>query len=89
VIVGAEGGNRWTGGIGRSLRAVLLSPFVRQSLRMFIARTTAEDLQYLKELIEAGQVTPVIDRTYPLSQVPEAMRHLEQEHAQGKVVIVV
>ncbi len=89
VIVGAEGGNRWTGGVGRSLRAVLLSPFVRQRLRMFIARATAEDLEYLKELLEAGEVTPVIDRTFPLSQTADAMRHLEREHARGKVVITV
>ena len=89
VIVGAEGGNRWTGGIGRQLRAVMLSPFVRHKLRMFIARTTAKDLEYLKKLIEAGKVTPVIDRTYPLSQVPEAMKRLEREHARGKVVITV
>jgi NADPH:quinone reductase-like Zn-dependent oxidoreductase len=89
VIVGAEGGNRWTGGIGRQLRAVMLSPLARHKLRMFIARASAEDLEYLKELIEAGKVTPVIDRTYPLNQVPEAMRHLEQHHARGKVVITV
>lgn len=56
---------------------------------MFIARATAEDLEFLKELIEAGTPMPVIDRAYPLSQVPEAMRHLEQGHARGKVVITV
>jgi NADPH:quinone reductase-like Zn-dependent oxidoreductase len=89
VIVGAGGGNRWTGGIGRQLRVALLSPFVRQRLRMFIARATAEDLESLKELIEAGKVTPVIDLTYPLSQVPDAMRYLEREHARGKIVITV
>jgi NADPH:quinone reductase-like Zn-dependent oxidoreductase len=61
----------------------------RQNLRMFIARATAEDLEYLKELIEAGQATPVIDRTYPLSKVPEAIRYLEQEHARGKIVLTV
>jgi len=56
---------------------------------MFIARATAEDLESLKELIEAGKVTPVIDRTYPLSKTADAMRHLEREHARGKVVIAV
>ena len=67
----------------------MLSPLARHKLRMFIARASAEDLEYLKELIEAGKVTPVIDRTYPLSEVPEAMRRLEQGHARGKLVITV
>jgi NADPH:quinone reductase-like Zn-dependent oxidoreductase len=89
VIVGAEGGNRWTGGIGRQLRAALLSPFVRHKLRMFIARANTEDLEYLKELLETGKVTPVIDRTYPLSHTADAMRHLERGHARGKVAITV
>ena len=89
VIVGAEGGNRWTGGIGRQLRAVMLSPLVHHKLRMFIARANTEDLEYLKELLETGKLTPVIDRTYPLSQVPDAMRRLERGHARGKIVITV
>jgi len=89
VIVGAEGGNRWTGGIGRQLRAAMLSPFVRHHLRMYIAIGNKEDLQYLKELIEDGKVTPVIDRTYPLSEAPEAIRYLAEGHARGKVVITV
>jgi NADPH:quinone reductase-like Zn-dependent oxidoreductase len=89
VIVGAEGGGRWFGGIDRQLRALMLSPFVSQKLGTFIAKAKLEDLLALKELIEAGKVTPVIDRTYPLSEVPEAMRHLEEGHARGKVVITV
>jgi NADPH:quinone reductase-like Zn-dependent oxidoreductase len=89
VIVGGEGGGRWFGGIDRQLRASLLSPFVSQKLGTFIAKPNAEDLVVLKELIEAGKVTPVIDRTYPLSEVPEAIRHLEEGHARGKVVITV
>jgi NADPH:quinone reductase-like Zn-dependent oxidoreductase len=87
VIVGAEGGGRWFGGIDRQLRALMLSPFVSQKLGTFIAKAKVEDLLALKELIVAGKVTPVIDRTYPLSEVPEAMRHLEEGHARGKVVI--
>ncbi|MDH3290215.1 MAG: NAD(P)-dependent alcohol dehydrogenase [Gemmatimonadota bacterium] len=89
VFVGAEGGNRWTGGIGRQLRAVMLSPFVRHNLRMFIAMGNKEDLEFLKELIEAGKVTPLIDRTYSLSEAPEAIRYLAKGHARGKVAITV
>ena len=89
VIVGGEGGGRWFGGIDRQLRALLLSPLVSQKLGTFIAKPKGEDLVVLKELIEAGKVTPVIDTTYPLSEVPEAIRHLEEGHAQGKVVITV
>ncbi len=89
VIVGGEGGGRWFGGIDRQLRALLLSPFVRQRLLMFISTENKEDLLVLKELIEAGKVTPVIDRTYPLSETPDAIGYLAQGHARGKVVITV
>jgi NADPH:quinone reductase-like Zn-dependent oxidoreductase len=89
VIIGGEGGGRWFGGIDRQLRALLLSPFVSQKLGTFIAKAKGEDLVVLKELIEAGKITPVIDSTYPLSEVPEAIRHVEEGHAQGKVVITV
>ena len=54
---------------------------------MFIAKTGHPDLDTLKELIEAGKLTPVIDQTYPLSETPAALRHLEKEHARGKIVI--
>jgi NADPH:quinone reductase-like Zn-dependent oxidoreductase len=87
VIVGGEGGGRWFGGIDRQLRAQLLSAFVGQKLGTFIAKPNGEDLVVLKELVEAGKVTPVIDRTYGLSEVPEAIRYLEEGHARGKVVI--
>jgi NADPH:quinone reductase-like Zn-dependent oxidoreductase len=89
VIVGGEGGGRWFGGIDRQLRASMLSPFVRQKLGTFVAKANGEDLVVLKELIEAGKVMPVIDKAYPLSEVPEAIRHLEAGHARGKVVITV
>ena len=89
VIVGGEGGGRWFGGIDRQLRAHMLSPFVSQKLGTFVSRENGEDLIVLKELIEAGKVTPVIDRTYPLNEVPEAIRHVEEGHARGKVVITV
>jgi NADPH:quinone reductase-like Zn-dependent oxidoreductase len=90
VIVGGEGGGRWLGGFDRQiLRAPLLSALVRQRLRPLVSKERRADLLVLKELIEAGKVTPVIDRTYPLGEVPEAIRYLEEGHARGKVVITV
>ena len=68
---------------------MLLSPFVGQKLVTFIAKENHEDMIILKELIESGKLTPVIDRTYPLAEVPEAIRYLEEGHARGKVVITV
>ena len=67
----------------------MLSPFVGQKLGTFISSENHEDMIDLKELIEAGQVTPVIDRTYPLSEAPKAIRYLEDGHARGKVAITV
>src|ERR671917_293475 len=89
IIVGGEGGGRWLGGIDRQLRAMMLCVFVGQKLGTFISSENHEDLIVLKDLIESGAVTPVIDRTYPLAEVPEATRYLEEGHAQGKVVISV
>jgi NADPH:quinone reductase-like Zn-dependent oxidoreductase len=89
VIVGGEAGGRWTGGFYRQLRAVALSPFVRQRLTMLASKERASDLEPLTELIEAGTVTPSIDRTYPLDRVPEAVRYLEAGHARGKIVITI
>jgi NADPH:quinone reductase-like Zn-dependent oxidoreductase len=65
----------------------MLSPFVRQKLRGLIAKDNRADLLVLNQLIEAGKVTPVIDRTYPLSEAPEAIRYLTAGHACGKTVI--
>jgi NADPH:quinone reductase-like Zn-dependent oxidoreductase len=89
VIVGGENGGRWLGGLQRQLQALVMSPFVRQRLRVFVAREHYEELETLTELIEAGKVTPAIDRTYPLSDAPRAIRYLEQGHVRGKVVIAV
>jgi NADPH:quinone reductase-like Zn-dependent oxidoreductase len=89
VIAGGEGGGRWLGGTDRQIRAMLLSPFVGQKLGTFVASENHEDLLVLKELIESGKITPVIDKTYPLSEVPEAIRYLAEGHARGKVVISV
>ena len=67
----------------------MISRFVGQKLLAFTAHVTREDLVALKELAEGGKVTPVIDRTYPLSESPDALRHLEAGHARGKIVITV
>jgi NADPH:quinone reductase-like Zn-dependent oxidoreductase len=89
VIVGGETDGRWLGGIDRQLRALLLSRVVAQKLGTFLSRENHEDMIVLKELIEAGKLTPVIDRSYPLSQVPQAIRYMRDGHARGKVVITV
>jgi len=88
VIVGGEDGGRWTG-MDRQFRALALSPFLRQRLTMVTPRQRSSDLQRLTELIEAGTLTPCIDRSYPLDQVPEAMRYLEAGKARGKVAIII
>lgn len=87
VVIGGEGGGRWLGGVDRQLRALLLSPFVRQTLRPLFSTVTADDLRRLRELLDAGKVVPVIDRTWPLSEAAAAVRHLEAGHARGKVAI--
>jgi NADPH:quinone reductase-like Zn-dependent oxidoreductase len=89
VLVGGEDGGNLTGGMNRSLRALVLSPFVGQRLAWFVAKERASDLERLTELIEAGQVTPSIDRIYPLDRVPDAMRHLASGQVRGKAVITI
>jgi NADPH:quinone reductase-like Zn-dependent oxidoreductase len=89
VMVGGESGDRWTGGMGRQLRAVALSPFVRQRLTMKTPKEHYTDLERLARLIEAGELNPAIDKTYPLDKAPDAMRHLEAGQARGKIAIAV
>jgi NADPH:quinone reductase-like Zn-dependent oxidoreductase len=81
--------NTGHGGMGYVIKAYALSAFMRQHASPFLSVPNAQDLSYLKDLIEAGKVMPFIDRTYPLSEIPEAIRYLEEEHAQGKVVIII
>jgi len=69
------------------IKTLVLSRFVSQNLVMFLARRSKEDLTIMHELMKAGKVTPVIDKRYKLSEVPEAIRYLEEGHARGKVVI--
>jgi NADPH:quinone reductase-like Zn-dependent oxidoreductase len=87
VIAGGEGG-RWTG-MGRQLRALALSPLIRQRLTTFISRHRQADLDTLRQLAETGQLIPVIDRTYPLAEAPQAIRHLAAGHARGKIAITI
>jgi NADPH:quinone reductase-like Zn-dependent oxidoreductase len=88
VLVGGEhGGGRLLGGFDRQLRAPLVSMFVGQRLRGLIAKERTEDLEAVTRLIESGAVTPVIDRTYPLADAPEAIRYVAEGHAAGKVVV--
>ena len=91
IMVGAaDGGGRWMIGVlTRFLKAFVLSRFVGQKLLMIGAKITTEDLTTLVELLNTGKVTPVIDRRYRLSEVPEALRYLELGHARGKVVVTV
>jgi NADPH:quinone reductase-like Zn-dependent oxidoreductase len=89
VITGGETDGRWIGGTDRQLRALVLSPFVGQKLGTFISRENHEDMIVLKALIEAGKVTPVIDRAYPLSEVADAIRYMRDGRACGKIVITV
>jgi NADPH:quinone reductase-like Zn-dependent oxidoreductase len=88
VVVGAPSG-KWIAGPDRFVKALLLSMFVRQRIVPFVATPNSADLMTLKNLLEAGQVTPVIDRRYDLTEVPQAIGYLEQGHARGKVVITV
>jgi NADPH:quinone reductase-like Zn-dependent oxidoreductase len=87
VILGGEEGGDFSGGMNRQLRALALSPFIGQRLAMAIADERGSDLVALAELIEAGSVTPSVDRTYPLEDAPAAMRHLEAGAVRGKTVI--
>jgi NADPH:quinone reductase-like Zn-dependent oxidoreductase len=88
VIVGSEGRGRWLGGFDRQLRAVALSRLVSQRLRMLSSKPRPADLRTLRELLEAGKVTPVIDRTYPLGEVAEAIRQMVQGRGGGGKVVI-
>jgi NADPH:quinone reductase-like Zn-dependent oxidoreductase len=87
VIVGSETAGQWLGGFDRSLRAPLLSSVIGQDLVPLMISENAADLIWLRDLVDAGSVTPVIDRTYPLDETPAAIRHVSDGHARGKVVV--
>lgn len=87
VIVGGETDGRWLGGIDRQIWAHLVSPFVSQELGTFVASENAEDLVVLRELIETGKISPVIDQTYRLHEAATAMRYMLDGHTRGKLTI--
>src|SRR5712691_10710869 len=87
IIVGGPDSRWMIGLLARPIKALVLSRFVSQKFIMFIARSSKEDLTIMRDLMATGKVTPVIDRRYRLSEVPEAIRYLEEGHARGKVVI--
>ena len=89
VLIGGGGvnDNRWVGTLARPLKALVLSRFVTQDMGMLLADISPQDLNTLRDLMQSGKVTPVIDRTYTFNQIPEALRYLEEGHARGKVII--
>ena len=86
VIVGGPKGN-WLRPLMNPIKALVFSPFVGQEFVMILAKLRKDDLAILSDLMQAGKVTPVIDRRYRLSEVPEAIRYSEEGHARGKIVI--
>jgi NADPH:quinone reductase-like Zn-dependent oxidoreductase len=89
ILSSGDSKGRIIGPVSRLIKAALLSPFISQAIPFFLMKPSSSDLEFLKDLIEAGHVTPVIDRTYPLSESADAIRYLETGHARGKVVIAV
>lgn len=89
VLIGGGGPNdgRWFGALSRPVKAFLLSPFVSPEMVFMLADLNKKDLSFVADLMEAGKVTAVIDRRYPLSEVPKAIAYLEEGHARGKVII--
>ena len=89
VMIGGGGPNegKWVGALARPIKTMLMSPFVSQKMGMMLAEIRQEDLATLADLMRSGKVKPVIDRTYPLSQIREAMKYLEAGHARGKVIL--
>ena len=93
VLIGHDqygaSGHRWFGSLGRFAKLMVMAPFVNQLHPFRAAKDPGDRLVVIKELIEAGKVTPVIDKTFPLSEVPEAIRYLESGQARGKIVVTV
>jgi NADPH:quinone reductase-like Zn-dependent oxidoreductase len=91
TYIGIGGGGPSDGGLigplGGALKLLMLSPFVSQKIGFFVADLRQEDLTFLAGLMQAGKVTPVIDKRYPLTDAAAAIRYLERGHARGKVVV--
>jgi NADPH:quinone reductase-like Zn-dependent oxidoreductase len=89
VIVGGPSEGAWLGPMSAAVKAMIVSQFVHQKLQFMLAQLNKEDLEVLRTMAEAGRLTPIIDRRYPLAQTGEALTYLLQGHARGKVVITV
>ena len=89
IMLGSQDSGRWVGPFTNSIKALFLSPFVGQKFIFMLAEITKDDLAALNDLMQSGKVRPVIDRTYPLSEVPTAIAYLEKGHARGKILIAV
>jgi len=91
VLVGGGGANEQgvLGGLGKALEAAVYAKFVKQKMGMMMADSNQKDLALLADMVQSGKMKPVIDKTYQLADVPEAIRYLEEGHARGKVVITV
>ncbi|MFE3554251.1 NAD(P)-dependent alcohol dehydrogenase [Streptomyces sp. NPDC059193] len=87
VMVGGETDGRWLGGFHRQLGALLVSPFIRSRVRVLASTPKPADLRALGELLESGALTPAVDRTYPLAEVPDAIRRLRSGQVRGKIAI--
>jgi len=92
VLIGGGGANEqgFLGGLGKALNAAVYSKFVKQKMGMMMADPSTKDLTLLADMVQSGKIKPIIDRTYKsLSEVPDAVRYVEEGHARGKVVITV
>ena len=88
-LVGGPSDNSWLGPLTTSLKAYVVAPFVSQKLIFMLADANKDDLEVLRDLMQAGKLTPVIDRRYPLAETAQAIAYLEQGHAKGKVIVAV
>jgi NADPH:quinone reductase-like Zn-dependent oxidoreductase len=89
VMVGGPSDDPWLGPLTTSVKAYIVSPFVGQKLIFMLAQGNGEDLNVLRDLMQTGKLTPVIDRRYTLAETAQAISYLEQGHAKGKVIITV
>jgi NADPH:quinone reductase-like Zn-dependent oxidoreductase len=85
-MIGGPAG-RWIAPMDTVIRAFMLRPFVKQEMGFMMSTVNRDDLMYLRELMQTGKLTPVIDKTYPLSQTRDAVAYVETGRARGKVVI--
>src|SRR2546421_677804 len=91
VMIGGGSANQqgWIGSLGKPLKALIMKPFVSQQMGMMMAEMNQSDLKYFADQMQNGKLKPVIDRTYKLSEIQQAIAYVEEGHARGKVIIVV